>query len=240
MIFALCSASLIHCITLTYSQESVYSHLNVIFTRGQGVRNARPPRTRKAWVLRPWKKFEKNWENVSVRYVSQKYETIRTYLRQNWDLSHYCEKSSKAQSETNTRKKWDLDKTRKRKNWAIFFLSGWQTVQCLLFTMPPPQVKNRPRVYSAMAVEKTAVVLNEKRAYTRKNRPHSQGKIAFVWQIKIAIKKKFRAFCENWSIKLHRQRPRRYEICWVHIHFPSLFFFLFFAFFGRIISNIPI
>jgi len=32
--FALCSASLIHCITLTYSQESVHSHLNAIFNEG--------------------------------------------------------------------------------------------------------------------------------------------------------------------------------------------------------------
>ena len=45
-------------------------------TRGQGARNAVPPRTRKACVLRPWEKFEKNWENASVRNVSQKWNNL--------------------------------------------------------------------------------------------------------------------------------------------------------------------
>ena len=43
MIFASCSASLIHCITLTYSQESVYSHLNVIFNEGARGTQCGPP-----------------------------------------------------------------------------------------------------------------------------------------------------------------------------------------------------
>jgi len=127
MIFASCSASLIHCITLTYPQESVYSHLNVIFNEGARGSQCGAPRTRKAWVLRPREKFEKNWENASVRYVSQKWnnqDLFETKLR--------LEKSSKAQFETNKRKKWDLVKTKKKeKIEPFFFLSG-----CFLTTFP--------------------------------------------------------------------------------------------------------
>ena len=81
-------------------------------TRGQGVRNpAMEANLRQSEKMQVWETFLRN-------------ETIRTDLRQIWDLSHYCEKSSKAQSETNTRKKWDSVKTRKRQNRANFFLSG--------------------------------------------------------------------------------------------------------------------
>ena len=119
MIFALCSASLILCITLTNSQESVYSHLNVIFNEGaRGTQCGAPPHPesvgapalRRIEKMQAWETFLKN-------------ETIRTDLRQIWDLSHYCEKSPKAQSETITRKKWDLVKTRKRQNRDNFFFS---------------------------------------------------------------------------------------------------------------------
>jgi len=40
-------------ITLTYSQESVYPHLNVIFNVGARCTQCGALRTRKAWVLRP-------------------------------------------------------------------------------------------------------------------------------------------------------------------------------------------
>ena len=78
------------------------------------------PKSRRFWAPNPWQTFFK--DSFFSKFL--KNETIRTYLRQNWDVSHYCEKSSKAQSETNTRNKWDLVKTRKRKNWFNFFLSG--------------------------------------------------------------------------------------------------------------------
>jgi len=128
MIFALCSASLIHCITLSYSQETVYSHLNVIFNEGaRGTQCGAPPPHPKS-VGAP--ALRKIWEKLRKCKREKRFSKMKQsedlYLRQNWDLSHYryCKKSPKAQFETNTRKKWDLVKTRKRKKWAFFFLSG--------------------------------------------------------------------------------------------------------------------